>query len=668
MPHRRLNHPFSQRALTVAGRDEPRPWGFLTKSLTLLAAGLLSTSAAATSPAGTSAVGDRIDNFLLLDHRGEARELYYQQDAEAVIIVAHRLECAALGDDLATLATLAADHPELRVWLLNPIDPAKVLGASGIETPILEDRAQAISRAFGFRQAGEAIVLDTGNWTLRYRGSVSGAVAAALTSGEAGAATLPASVGAAGHCPLPLAPLGEPADYADTIAPLLKSHCAYCHVEGGIGPWAMNGYDMVRGFAPMIREVLRTRRMPPWHADPHIGEWQGDRALTPEEEATLLAWLDAGAPRGTGADPLATLEPVASAWPLGEPDLVIDIPDYEVPASGIVDYQFPYVKNQLDHGVWIRAATVLPGDRRVVHHVLAGSVEGDTPPGRGDSVMDNYIIGYAPGAESYVMPEGTGVYLAPGGHFTFQMHYTPIGKAVVDNSRLGLYLSEEAPANFLRHAVVISPDLNIPPNTAAHEEAAYYEFRDDVIIHTLFPHAHYRGRSSSFEVRYPDGREETVLSVPNYDFNWQRGYNPVAPLRLPAGSRLIHRTVYDNSALNPANPNPDQTVHWGLQSFEEMLYGSFSYSWAGESTAEPTHDRTLGQATQLVGFLDKNMDGKVGWRELPREMKKRLVQGFRAVDTDGDGGLDIDEFLALMSYMEKAREQGEAPTDPSLGD
>jgi hypothetical protein len=392
--------------------------------------------------------------------------------------------------------------------------------------------------------------------------------------------------------------------------------------------------------------------MPPWHADPHIGQWQDDRSLSTGEARRLVHWIEAGAPRGDGPDPLLDIEPIASKWPLGEPDLIVEIPGFEVPASGVVDYQFPFVANELDHGVWITAATVLPGDRRVVHHVLAGSVEGDQPPSNEDSVMDNYIIGYAPGAESYVMPEGTGVYLAPGGHFTFQMHYTPIGKMVVDNSKMGLYLSDEPPENFLRHMVVVSPDLNIPPNTPDHEEAAYYDFHDDVVIYTLFPHSHYRGRSSSFEVRYPDGRLETVLSVPDYDFNWQRGYNPVEPLHLPAGSRLIHRTVYDNSAQNPANPDPQQTIHWGLQSWEEMLYGAVSYSWANETTANPIHDPVRMQYTTFVGFLDKNMDGKVSWRELPDRMKKRLIQGFKAVDTNGDGGLDVDEFLALPRERE----------------
>jgi hypothetical protein len=606
---------------------------------------------------GPALASERVDNFVLLDHRGEAQELYYHGNADAVVIMAHSRACAAAEAAADRLAALENDFPNVRFWLLNAEDGRDEIltshAAARIAGSILEDTAQIVSESLDFDQAGELVVLSTKTWGIAYRGDVDHA-RAALDEMSAGEPVSVASTPVLG-CGIHYLDGPSAVSYAGTIAPLLKENCAYCHVEGGIGPWAMTSYEMVRGFAPMIREVVRTQRMPPWHADPHIGQWSGDRSLSADEVRDLVHWIEAGAPRGDGPDPLLDVAPLASQWPLGEPDLVVEIPGFEVPANGVVDYQFPYVKNELDHGVWISAATILPGDRRVVHHVLAGSVTSEDPTPREDSVMDNYIIGYAPGAESYVMPEGTGVYLPPGGHFTFQMHYTPIGKVVVDHSKMGLYLSDEAPDNFLRHLVVVSPDLDIPPNDPDHEEAAYYQFHDDVIIYTLFPHSHYRGKSSTFEVQYPDGTTELVLSVPNYDFNWQRGYDPVEPIRLPAGSRLIHRTVYDNSAQNPANPDPSQTIHWGLQSWEEMLYGAVSYSWAHETTAHPIHDPVRLNYTTFVGFLDKNMDGKVSWHEMPDEMKKRLVQGFKAVDTNGDGGLDVDEFLAMQKQRQQAR-------------
>ena len=610
--------------------------------------------------AGPTSALAKADNFVLLDHNGKAQELYYNTDALAVVLLAYSKGCRATDQALTALADLERSHTDVRFWVLDPQDDRAAIqtstAAATVSAPILEDSTQMISESLGFEATGEAVVVDTRTWDVTYRGAIGG-VTGALDALRTGV-PVPGASGEPAGCRIDYATrdLDHSAiSYSSTIAPMLKENCAYCHVDGGIAPWTMSSYSMVRGFAPMIREVVRTRRMPPWHADPHIGQWQGDRALSSEQAQTLVHWIEAGAPRGDGPDPLEVIAPLATRWPLGEPDMVVDIPGFEVAANGVVDYQFPYVKNEFDHGVWITSATVLPGDRRVVHHVLAGSVEGDQPPSDEDSVMDNYIIGYAPGAESYVIPEGTGVYVAPGGYFTFQLHYTPIGKVVVDNSRMGLYLSEEPPENFLRHTVVVIPNLNIPPNTPDHEEVAYYEFHDDAVIHTLFPHSHYRGKASTFEVQYPDGTLKTVLSVPNYDFNWQRGYNPVEPLVLPAGSRLIHRTVYDNSERNLSNPDPDKTIHWGLQSWDEMLYGAISYSWANETTANPIHDKMRSRYTQFVGFLDKNMDGKVSWRELPDRMKKQLVQGFKAVDANGDGGLDVDEFLA----MQKQRQSGQ---------
>lgn len=626
------------------------------------------------SIAASAYSSERVDDFLLLDHTGKAQHLYYHDDASAIVIMAQDNACPAMADTVRQFEALAARYPteDVVFWLLDPGAGStrgqlrQSANAENLKLPVLEDESGIIGESLGLRNAGEVLVIDPVGWRLAYQGPL-GTVApdtadkdvqriiASLLAGGTMESTRIRMDGCAIEYP------GDPSaaeqiSYSETIAPLLKENCAYCHVEGGIGPWAMTSYNMVRGFAPMIREVVRTRRMPPWQADPHVGTWQGDRSLSPEQARTLVHWIEAGAPRGEGADPLQAVTPLTSEWPLGKPDLVINVPGFEVPASGVVDYQFPYVKNELDHGVWIRAATVLPGDRSVVHHVLAGSVEANEPPSSEDSVMDNYIIGYAPGVESYVMPQGTGVYVAPGGFFTFQMHYTPTGKATLDETRMGLYLSEAPPANFLRHQVVVSPAIEIPPNAANHEEAAYFVFHDDAVIHTLFPHAHYRGKAASFELLYPDGHLETLLSVPHYDFNWQRGYDPVNPIAVPAGSRLIYRTVYDNSAQNPANPDPARTVPWGLQSWDEMLYGAFSYSWTHETTSQPIHDRLLTGVTLYVGFLDKNMDGKVSWREMPTRLKKQLIQGFSMVDTNGDGGLDIDEFVA----MQKARQSGGA--------
>lgn len=612
----------------------------------------------------TSSFASRVDNFVLLDHRGDAHELYYHAGANAVVLYSQSASCAADANSTRQFNALVKHHAgdNVQFFMLNatPADDRAALTRAadqqGIEVPILNDETQLISASLGLEHTGALLVLNPKDWHIASNGSVAeGATALAALTGTEPAALNADSTGCAIQYPAP-----ESVSYSADIAPLLQQKCVVCHTEGGLGPWAMSSYQMVLGFSPMIREVVRTKRMPPWHADPHIGVWKNDISLSVQQTQMLINWIESGSPRGEGPDPLAQNKTAAVEWPLGEPDLIVDIPEYAVPASGVVDYQFPRVKNPLDTGVWIKAATVVPGDREVVHHILAGTQDSDTSELRRSSgVFDNYLIGYAPGNESNEFPSNTGIYIPPGGEFSFQMHYTPVGRATVDRSKIGLYFHKEKPEQFYRQSVVIDPTITIPPNTARHAEVAYYTFEQEAMLHDLVPHAHYRGVASKFELEHADGRRETLLSVPNYDFNWQRTYEFVEPRRIPAGSRIVHTTWYDNSAANPGNPNPEREVPWGLQSWDEMLYGAFSFTYVDETTEAPIHDRIRSQTNQWVGFLDKNLDGKVSWRELPREMKKRLVQGFKAVDANGDGSLDLEEMYQLTLRQREARERRE---------
>lgn len=632
-------------------------------------------------------LAERVANFKLLDQKGQSHELYYNSDASAIVIMVQGNGCPIVRNAIHDYQALEKEYAPRGVRFLmlnaNIQDTRETIAREakeyGIDVPILVDETQLVGETLGVVRTAEVFVIDPKTWELAYRGPMHDRLTYeiqkkapsefyladtldAILAGKPVQVAQRDAVGCLINFPDAHQDFAS-ISYSKTIAPLLEQKCTVCHSPGGIGPWAMTSYNMVRGFAPMIREVLMTRRMPPWFADPHVGHWKGDRGLTAAQKQTLVHWIDAGAPRGDGPDPLEKdVKPISSDWPLGKPDLVIDLPAFDVPAAGAVDYQFPAVPNPLDHGVWVRAATIIPGDRAVVHHVLAGSSE-HYDPNAGEneaSVFENYIVGYAPGAESYVMPEGTGVYVPPGGAYQFQMHYTPIGKPVHDVTRMALYFAKTRPRNFLRNQVVLDPTIDIPAGEKAHEESAYYPFEHDAILYTVFPHSHYRGKSSTFELQYPDGHTELLLSVPNYNFNWQRGYDFVEPKHVPAGSKLIHRTVYDNSSQNPANPDPNREVPWGLQSWDEMLYGAFSFAWADETAEHPIHDYRRSRLGQWFGFMDADMDGKLAWSEMPDNLKKRLVQGFKAVDGNGDGGLDIDEFAAMQQRMAAAQARRKA--------
>jgi hypothetical protein len=332
----------------------------------------------------------------------------------------------------------------------------------------------------------------------------------------------------------------------------------------------------------MIREVVRTRRMPPWHADPHYGSFVGDRSLTAEDIKTLVHWIEAGAPRGDGPDPLAQLDNQWLEWTLGKPDLIVEVPAFDVPATGVVDYQYPYAKNPLDRDVWIRAIEIVPGDRTVVHHVLAGI---DDPHDDRRTIVGRIgeLGGYAPGKNAVPYPEDTGILLRKDADFRFQMHYTPNGRATRDVTRVGYYFYDKPPKHQLDMTVIMNAGLTVPAHAKAYTESLEHVFDRDVMLYSLMPHAHLRGRAARFTAYYPDGGEEILLSVPKYDFSWQTTYALKSPKRLPAGTRLVFEMTWDNSAQNPANPDPDRDVHWGEQTWDEMNVGWLRYRNADES-------------------------------------------------------------------------------------
>lgn len=532
------------------------------------------------SPALALDVGARVENFALLDQHGQAHELHYLSDARAVALMAHSTRCPQAAADVERFERAARAYAEQGVaFALVNSEGLSDRGAVGeVSLPVLLDDAGIIGASLGFARAGEMLLVDTDGWRLAHRGA--GDLSAALDALLAGEAVPPNGAGT-GACSLTSGGKGAagPVNYVDDIAPLLAANCVTCHREGGIGPWAMTNYAIVRGFAPMIREVVRTRRMPPWHADPVYGHFANDRSLSIEQVRTLVRWVEAGAPRGEGDDPLASYEGDWPEWQMGAPDLVLDIPPFDVPATGVVEYQYPTVKNPLPEDVWVRGTEILPGDRAALHHVITSWVlpapEGTDPRRRPRGGLG----GYVPGMVAAPNPDGTGTLLPAGATLVFQMHYTPYGKATTDRSKFGLFFYDEPPKHKLASAVLMNPRIRIPAHAKAHSDTAERTFRRDILVYDLLPHAHYRGKASEFRAFYPDGGEEVLLSVPNYDFNWQTTYVLEEPKVLPAGTRVVHRTWWDNSAQNPANPDPNVEVPWGQQSWNEMLFGAISFRY-----------------------------------------------------------------------------------------
>lgn len=537
------------------------------------------------------AAADVADNFRLTDHVGVSHELYYLSDMKAVVLLAQGNGCDASRQAASAVQALQGKYePQAVTFLainsnlsdsLQAVD--KEASQAGIKLPIMLDSAQLVGEALNLSRNGEVLVLNTKGWKVAYRGDAGG-VAGALDAVIAGKPAPAATTAAAKGCAIKMPERDKrnahtKISYEKEIAPLLLDKCVVCHREGGIGPWQMTNYDMIRGFSPMIREVVRTQRMPPWHADPHFGVFSNNRGLTPLQAKTLVHWIEAGSPRGNGTDPLLGQKKDWPTWSLGEPDLVVELPPFTTPATGTIPYQNIKIDNPLDHDVWVRAVDFLPGQRAVLHHIIA-SAGGEV---RGNISLNNYV----PGAEPLQVPKDNGILLPAKSKLHFQVHYTPNGQVLTDVTRMGLYFMKDAPKYNFRSLVFFNVKLKIPPNTKLHTEVAERKFDQDAVIYSLHPHAHFRGKSSSFVAHYPDGREETLINIPVYDFNWQSTYDLAKPLTVPAGTRIVYTQVFDNSVQNKANPDPNREVTWGEQTWEEMVFGVIRYRNVKEDQAQP---------------------------------------------------------------------------------
>jgi hypothetical protein len=654
---------------------------------------LASGASSAAETARATRAPATIDNFMLSDTDYMGHELYRMTDAKAIVIVTTGNGCPIARNLTPHLKALQAKYGPQGVKFLmlnsNLQDGrdaiAKEKEEFGIDIPILMDTHQLVGEQLGVMRTAEFYVIDPKTWKVAYRGPMddrldygtqkavadhpwaSNAIEAVMAGKPAQAATR-MSAGCLIDFP-GRAAAAKKISYVKDVAPILEAKCVSCHVEGGIGPFAMTNYEMVKGFSPMIREVLRTDRMPPWNVDPHVGKWSDDKSLTSAQIKTLVHWIEQGSPRGEGADPLGAKRRVAETWPLGKPDLILDIPKYTIPASGVVDYQRPVMVNPLTEGKWVKASTFVVSQRQAVHHFLTGYLKEVPADGKGnESRWGASMGGYAVGAESTLWPTNVGTYLPPGGAIGAQAHYTPFGKEVTDTSKLGLYFYKdgETPELVMRNSVIVDPTIVIPAGEGRHKETAYIDVPKDMLLYSAFPHAHYRGYASDLWVEYPDGAKKRLLAMPRYDFNWQREYTFAEPLKIPAGSKLIANYWYDNSKQNPANPDATKTIVWGDQSWEEMFYTAVRYRWTDETSARLTNNDDLIDKTRLMGMFDDNVDGRIQKAELKGEMGANLVKFFPMVDKNADGAIDKVEYAAMQAMMGgRRREQAQQAPKPT---
>ncbi len=638
-----------------------------------LAAGGHGVSKATAEAAAPSAGPRTVDDFMLADQDLLGRQLYRMSDDKAVVLVTYASGDKQLHADAPALMALKAAYAGKHVDMLAV---ASRLGekrepviadakAAGLDMPILFDYEQLVGEELNITRAAEVIVIDPRGWTIAYRGPVDGAKAAidALVAGQKVALTTRPAQGQMIAFPeRAKAATFEKISYAKTIAPIIQQKCATCHQPGGIGPMPLNTYEQIKGFSPMIREVIRTHRMPPYLADETVGQFKDDDRLTPDQMKTLVHWIDGGSQRGPGEDPLKKIAFKAPEWPLGKPDVVLNIPAVKVPAQGVLDYTHPVVAMTLPEGRWLQATTFRVTDRQVVHHILSGTVAIDH---KGDTFSESQwgasLGGYGPGRGSNIQPADTGVWVPAAGGVGFQNHYTPYGKETEEKTQMGLYFypKGQEPKYILRTFLMFDFSIEIPPGEEWHKETSYIVFPKDAILYGITPHAHVRGGSSQVSIVFPNGKKEMLLALPRYNFNWQYEYFLKEPLKVPAGSKIIANWTYDNSARNPGNPDPTKTVYEGEQTSSEMMATYLHYRWVDETVAHqtPENEKAL-NANMMMGILDDNQDGKIELAELKGGAAgpvATLKKYFAMIDTNHDGALDASELSAAMTMMQKMR-------------
>jgi len=559
----------------------------------------------------------------LLDSGGTAHRLAEWDDAPILVLGFLSADCPVARFYATRLQDIAHELGPRGVTVLG-IDPNPSDGREAIvrierelslHYPLLRDGEQALARRFGVTRTPEVVVLDRQH-KVRYQGRVDDQVVPghrrvaparhdlreALADLLAGRAVQVARTPAAG-CPLESAsprPLSENEAYYRDVAPILERRCVTCHRPDGIGPFTLDSAAAASRRAKAIAEAVADRRMPPWHADPRFGRFANDPSLTDTERRTIEAWANAGAP--LGKDPRSAgrrQDNNPRTWQMPEPDTIIALPaPFHVPADGVVDYQITEVDPGFREDVWVQAAEIRPGCRGVVHHAtvyLRPPAAKELAAAQGE-LQSFCLCAYAMGTSPMQLPPGHAKKIPAGWRLVFLIHYVTNGTAQIDQTAIGLrrldprQLKREVATNLL-----IANDFIIPPHAADHVITRGRTFTDDVHLLALFPHMHLRGRSFRYEATYPDGRSETLLSVPKWDMDWQHRYELAEPKFLPAGTILTATAHYDNSSNNPQNPDPDAAVRAGPRTEDEMFNGYYDFCLADSTPARSSRPAFPGQ-------------------------------------------------------------------------
>jgi thiol-disulfide isomerase/thioredoxin len=654
-----------------------------------LLAGVLLALAGGAVAAGESGpvtpVGGKApDTGSLRDLRGNRRPLHSFTGYKAVVVAFLGTDCPISNLYLPGLVELEKRYRLKQVQFLAVYpnehedldDIAAHTADHDVPFPVLKDVGQRLADTLGVTRVPAVVVLD-GDFKLRYRGRVDDRYGVAfrrekatrddlvealdevLAGKEVSLAETEADgclVDRPGH-----APAREGVTYGKEVSRILQDRCQKCHRPDEAAPFSLLTYDDAVKHGRMIKEVTTQRRMPPWHADRRYGHFVNDRSLTRDQIKTLAAWVDSGMPRGDDKD-LPPPVDWPKGWLQGKPDAVFSMPEeFEVSADGVLPYKRWTVDTGFTEDRWVRMAECRPGARSVVHHIVVYILgEGQSEPFQRDGTL-SVLAGWAPGDFGLVCPPDTALRVPKGSRLLFEVHYTPNGTAVKDRSSVGITFAKGPPKYEMFVNAFANESILVPANNPHHKAEATLRLPADARLVSLTPHMHWRGKDYRYEIIYPGGRRETILSVPRYDFNWQSYYEFTEPVRLPKGARLHAVAHWDNSRNNPYNPAPEKAVRFGKQTWDEMMVGWVVYVWDRPEEAQDQAGPPLSQADVWFDRLDRNADDVVTADEIPEQVRLLLTaKGVKVPEK-----MDRKQFAEFFEEMRKQLPQNR--TKPAAG-
>lgn len=538
---------------------------------------------------------ERVSDFAALDTHGEFHQLSRYKHRSGLALMTFDARCSrpAQIESFARLGESAeaadVDFALLDTAGLSRAELSQVTANLPPNLPVLQDGAQLIAPLLGARSVDEVILLNPERLNVYFRGGDLGDLGELIRSLEQAPPT-DTIMQTAGSCALDIPAAEAAPDYTSQVAPIILDNCVECHRSGGVGPFAMDSYIMLLGWSPMIREVVLNKRMPPAHADPEFGHSRMARYLEDDELRTLVSWIDARAPRGSGQeDPLEVyaerLESESEGsddWQLGEPDFVVEGPSNAIPSTGVMDYLYEEISLPFSEDRWLRAIETRPGDESVLHHLMvfvtAPNEDFWGAEREQEIVSRRFVEGYAPGPHRAIeFAPGTGV-LVPAGHkLSLQFHYVTNGQSTTDTTALGLYFADENEPLVERRALAVGARFTLPAEIDDFPLSAAAQVDEAIVITGVRARMSYRGKRMRFVVERANGEREILFSVPAYNYGWQPHYLLDEPVAVAAGSRLIVEGALGNSVSNPTNPDPSREIPWGLESWEEMFTGYFTY-------------------------------------------------------------------------------------------